>query len=104
MENGTYSYELEMTTPLGKRRGNLELSQYGGLLNGVLTMFTRTTPIQDGKCIGNHISFRGDMNTLMKLLPYRAEGDLWENTLVLQITTEQGQYPAKGVLVEKRRD
>ena len=93
-----------MMTPLGKRRGNLELSQYGGFLNGVLTMFTRTTPIQDGRCSGSHISFRGNMKTMMKHLPYQAEGELRENGLELQITTEQGQYPAKGVLVEKRRD
>ena len=99
-----YCYDLEMTTPLGIRRGNLELRRHGDDLSGVLTMFTRTIPIQEGRCSGNHISFRGDMKTLMKLLPYRAEGELGEHGLALQITTEQGCYPTKGVLVEKRRD
>lgn len=102
MEQQTIFYTLEMQTPLGKRRGSLELSRYGEFLNGVLTMFTRTTPIQDGRCSENQISFRGDMKTLMKTLPYQAEGELREKRLTLRFTTDQGCYPAEGVLTEKR--
>ena len=104
MENGTYRYDLEMNTPLGKRRGNLELMVWGNFLNGYLTMFTRTIPIRSGKCFGNKVSFGGDMKTLMKMLPYQAEGTLSSGGAELIIETQQGNYHATGILTEFRRD
>ena len=103
MENGTYKYDLEMNTPLGKRRGNLELMVWGDFLNGYLTMFTRTIPIQNGKRDGKQISFSGDMKTLMSTLPYRAQGSINASCLELEFATERGKYPASGVLTEVRR-
>lgn len=103
MENGTYKYDLEMSTPLGKRRGNLELMVWGDFLNGTLTMFTRTFPIRDGRRSGGSILFHGDMKTLMKMLPYQAEGTLLSSGIELTIETDQGKYPVTGVLTEVRR-
>ena len=102
MENGTYLYDLEMSTPLGPRRGNLELIVWKGHLNGYLTMFTRTIPIQDGKCSGKYLSFRGDMKTLMKMIPYQAEGKITDTGISLVFSTPQNQYSAKGYLTERR--
>lgn len=104
MDNEHYSYALEMETPLGRRRGRLELDLQGASVNGLLTMFTRTTPIQDGSHSGSRITFRGEMRTLMGPLAYQAEGTLLSNALALEIVTEQGRYPTKGVLTRKRRD
>lgn len=103
MENGTYQYALEMSTPLGKRRGSLELIVWGNFLNGYLTMFTRTIPIQNGRREDKRIFFDGDMKTMMKMLPYQAEGTLSESEVTLLFSTEQGQYPAQGTLVEAKR-
>ena len=103
MDNGTYCFELEMSTPLGKRRGNLELMVWGDFLNGYLTMFTRTIPIQNGKRDGKQISFSGDMKTLMSTLPYRAQGSINASCLELEFVTERGKYPVSGVLTEARR-
>jgi len=103
MENGTYKYDLEMITPLGKRRGNLELIVWNGFLNGYLTMFTRTIPIREGKKDGNNVSFCGDMKTLMKMLPYSAEGTLLASGIELTVETDQGKYPVTGVLTEAKR-
>lgn len=103
MENGTYKYDLEMSTPLGKRRGNLELMVWGDFLNGTLTMFARTIPIKDGKRNGRKVSFQGDMKTLMKMLPYQAEGTVQTSGIELTFETEQGTYPVTGVLTETRR-
>ena len=104
MENGTYHYDLEMHTPLGNRHGSLELIVWKNFLNGCLTMFTRTIPIRDGRCDGNTISFHGDMKTLMKMLPYQAEGSVSSNHVKLTIKTDQGSYNATGVLTQARRD
>ena len=102
MDNGTYHYDLEMRAPLGMRRGNLELIVWGDFLNGYLTMFTRTIPIQNGSRDGNNIFFSGDMKTLMNMLPYKAEGTVSENGITLVFSTSQGQYPSKGSLTERR--
>ena len=103
MKNMTCSYALEMETPLGKRRGNLKLNLQGDSLNGVLTMFTITAPILDGHRNGDVITFRGEMQTLMGILSYRARGRIRENLLNMDIITKQGCYSAKGILTEKWR-
>lgn len=96
MKNGTYRYDIEMRTPLGKRRGNLELMIEGKWINGYLTMFTRTIPIRNGHLEGNQISFEGDMKTLMNMLPYKAEGKITSAGVEMVITTQQGAYPVTG--------
>ena len=104
MENGTYLYNLEMTTPLGVRHGSLELIVWKNFLNGYLTMFTRTIPIRDGLCEGNDISFRGDMKTLMKMIPYQAEGQVSGNKISLDFMSESGHYHAPGALVKSSKE
>lgn len=96
MKDGTYRYSLEMTTPLGQRRGNLELVVHGQLVDGALTMFTRTLPILGGRWEGNHISFAGDMKTLAELIPYIAEGTVTGSRIDMLFTTRRGSYPAVG--------
>lgn len=103
MESGTYRYDLEMDTPLGKRHGNLELTVCGNALKGSLTMFTRTLPIQEGACTGNRLTFCGDMETFMKQYPYQAEGSICPSGVDLIISTEQGRYPVAGTLTEMQR-
>lgn len=102
MENGRYNYDIRMMTPLGKRRGNLELTVEGNFLNGYLTMFTRTVPIQRGRIVDGHITFSGDMRNLMKTLPYRAEGTANDTGVALTVTTELGEYPVFGELTQAR--
>ena len=102
MKDGTSLFDLEMDTPLGRRRGNLELIIEKNWMNGYLTMFTRTIPIQNGSRDGNNIFFSGDMKTLMNMLPYKAEGTVSENGITLVFSTSQGQYPSKGSLTERR--
>ena len=104
MENGTYLYDLEMTTPLGIRRGSLELIVWKDFLNGYLTMFTRTIPIGEGMCDGNNVSFRGDMKTLMKMIPYQAEGQISGNKISLDFATETCRYCATGTLVKSSKE
>lgn len=103
MENGTYKYDLEMSTPLGRRRGNLELMVWGDFLNGYLTMFTRTIPIRSGKCDGNKIIFEGDMKTLMNMIAYHAEGTVTQSGVSMVLSTQQGEYRVTGVLTDAKR-
>ena len=103
MKDGIYRFDLEMDTPLGRRRGNLELIIEKNWMNGYLTMFTRTIPIRNGMLTGSSLCFEGDMKTLTKMLPYKAEGTVTQSSLEMVISTQQGVYPVKGMLAEVRR-
>jgi len=61
-------------------------------------MFTRTTPILEGKCNGQHISFCGEMKNLLKDIPYQSEGKISGSKLSLVFATESCHYPATGFL------
>ena len=74
MKDGPYHYMLEMTVPLGKRNGRLDIEIRSGTVTGYLTMFTDTQPISGGTQTGNGISFAGVMRTLARPIPYTAEG------------------------------
>lgn len=102
MENGSYLYAVEMSTPLGKRRGQLELIVWENFLNGYLTMFTRCFPIQNGKRSGNHVSFQGEMKTIMKSLSYQAEGKIAGKKISLVLTTDSGSYQTTGFLTGEK--
>ncbi|MGN1025424.1 MAG: hypothetical protein ACI4P4_03355 [Faecousia sp.] len=101
MENGTYDFALEMTTPLGRRRGSLALTVLGNTLKGSLTMFTRTLPIREGARKGNNIFFRGDMKTFMKIIPYQAEGEIRDRRIVMTIDSDLGRYAVQGNLTKR---
>ena len=96
MKDGIYCYTLEMTAPLGLRRGKLRLVVQGRLVSGELTMFTRTLPILEGHCEANRLSFSGDMKTLMETIPYAADGTVTGSRIDLLFTTCKGSYPAVG--------
>lgn len=104
MDNGTYLYALEMETPLGRRRGELELVVWDNFLSGYLTMFTRTIPIHNGRRSGANIFFEGDMKTFLKTTPYRAAGVVTEKKIKLAIEFERGRYQAVGFLTDTGRN
>lgn len=96
MKDGTYRYSLEMTTPLGQRRGNLEITVHDQAVDGELTMFTRKEPILRGRCEGSRITFTGDMKTLTERIPYCAEGTVNGSRIDILFTTGKGNYSAVG--------
>ena len=101
MKNQNHTYALEMETPLGKRRGVLNLVLLGDSVSGELTLFTRTTPILEGHRIGDSLAFQGEMRTLVGTLPYQASGALSEDTLEREICTARGHYAVRGIRREK---
>lgn len=98
MKAGTYRYKLEMTVPLGKRNGFLDLTICDNIAEGFLTMFTNTLAIAAGTCRGNQLSFCGKMKTLLSTIPYKASGTVTRSQVRLTFHTEEGDYPATGWL------
>lgn len=97
MKDGIYRYALEMTAPLGKRKGELELIIKDRLVNGSLTMFTNTFPISQILLSGNRICFCGKMSTLSGAFPYEAEGTVNKSKVELLFRTDGGDFPAVGM-------
>ena len=96
MKDGIYRYVIEMTAPLGKRKGELELIVKDRLVNGFLTMFTNTIPITQALMSGNRIHFNGEMSTLAGAFSYEAEGTVSKSKIELLFRTDSGDYPAVG--------
>ena len=96
MKKQNPTYLLEMETPLGKRRGVLNLILLGDSVSGELTLFTRTAPIREGHRSGDRFTFQGEMRTLVGALPYQASGTLGEDSLEMEIHTARGHYVVRG--------
>ena len=105
MKDGPYHYMLEMTVPLGKRNGRLDIEIRSGTVTGYLTMFTDTQPISGGTQTGNGISFAGVMRTLARPIPYTAEVMVAHSRLRLVFHTDGGDYAAVGrqAIIDQRR-
>ncbi len=103
MVNGRYYYDLTMTTPLGKRKGALELAVEDNFVNGVLTMFARAISLRKGRLEGHNICFEGDIQVFQRNIPYRANGAICKNDVYFQLATDQGNYPVVGKLSQARR-
>ncbi|MGN1315853.1 MAG: hypothetical protein ACI4VW_02210 [Acutalibacteraceae bacterium] len=103
MKNGFYEYSIEMTVPLGKRRGILELNINDKIAEGFLTMFTNKLPINNGYCCCGRISFVGEMQTLRSTFKYTAEGILNKSRIDLIFNTENGNYSAVGKQIAVKR-
>lgn len=104
MKDGTYCYAVEMTVPLGKRNGRLEITLHDRKASGYLTMFTDTQPIHRCVCSGNGISFAGEMHLSVGILAYIAEGSISQSQLKLIFHTDNGDYSAIGrQTIEQRR-
>ena len=101
MKNQNRTYVLEMETPLGKRRGVLNLILLGDSVSSDLTLFTRTAPILEGHRSGDRLTFQGEMRTLVGALPYEASAALGEDSLEMEISTARGQYKVRGIRREK---
>ena len=96
MKDGAYQYSVNMTVPLGKRNGGLDIHIDKNVVKGFLTMFTETLPILHGSCERNEIKFSGKMKTLLNTFSYTAEGTVSETEINLMFHTERGDYPALG--------
>lgn len=103
MQNGLYFYSINMAVPIGSRFGSLELNIRDGGVDGFLTLFSETLPIEEGNCQGGQICFTGDIQTLMYPMHYKASGTLNEKEISLIFATDKGSFPAAGILLSEEQ-
>ena len=95
-----YTYEVTLDAPLGKKRGLLVMNGIAGECRGELSLMSFSNPVcgtvdADGAC-----TLMGRMRTLMRNLPFTAEGRIDRNGLELTLHWGGRSYALHGSIRE----
>ena len=91
-------YDIALKTPLGRKSGELVVSNENGKLSGFLSLLGHTEPIEgiveeNGKC-----SLKGTFVTLLNTICFTADGVINGEVLNLKIRSGSGTYEMVGAL------
>lgn len=89
-------YDIFLSTPLGKKKGELKAKIENGELIGFLSLLRHTEPItgtvdESGRC-----SLKGKFITLLNTIDFTADGTINCDTLRLRLTGASGAYEMIG--------
>lgn len=91
-------YDILMNTPIGQRKGNISAKIENGKLQGFLSLFGNTNPIE-GNVDGNgNCSLKGKFVTLMKSVDFTANGTIDPDVIRLALKGDCGYYEIIGQL------
>ena len=96
MINGTY--EVKMKTPMGLKKGELVLNQYGNVLTGTMVILGKETPIENGETDGEHIRFSGELKTPVGKVAFDCVGTIKDGALNAEAKTKKGNFILTGTL------
>ncbi len=92
-----YRYRIQVQTPMGMRRGFLELTLGGPALTGVLTVMGRREPVEgilnrDGSC-----TLRGRLRAMSREFVFSAVGRVDCQGLTLTVTSGRSTFQVTGI-------
>ena len=91
-------YDILMNTPLGEKKGELKAKIENGKLNGFLSLFGNTEPVEGTVDEKGNCSLKGKFITLMKSVDFTADGTIDFDTLRLAVKGDCGYYEIMGQL------
>ena len=91
-----YTYEVTLDAPLGKKRGLLVLNAIAGDCRGVLSLMSFSNPVSDTVDADGSFTLMGRMRTLMRNLPFTAEGRIDLENLELTLHCGGRSYAPHG--------
>lgn len=91
-----YDYEITLDTPLGRKCGSLVLNAIVGECRGMLSLMTFSNPVCGAVDDGGVCTMMGRMRTLMRNLPFTAEGRIDPEFLELTIHWGGKNYALHG--------
>lgn len=91
-------YDVLLHTPIGKRKGELQAKIENGKLNGFLSLFGNTEPIEGTVDANGCCSLKGKFITLMKSIDFTANGTIDPDVVRLAIKGDCGYYEIMGQL------
>ena len=90
------SYDVFLHTPIGKRKGEMNIKIENGMLFGFLSLFGNTEPIEGTVDESGHCSVCGKFTTLMKSVMFQAKGRIHSDRLQLAMLCDSGSYQLEG--------
>lgn len=89
-------YNIVIKTPMGAKKGELELHTEDGVLTGAMTALGKTTSIEPGKTDGKTFTFSGELSTAVGKLAYECSGEVDGDSLTATAKTKKGNLALKG--------
>lgn len=91
-----YTYEVTLDAPLGQKRGVLVLNAIAGDCRGVLSLMSFSNPVHGSVDADGACTLMGRMRTLMRNLPFTAEGQIDLESLELTLHWGGRSYALHG--------
>lgn len=86
-----------MIVPLGRRIGTLSFKKSGGQdIDGTLNLFQNETPFTGKLTPEGKIAFSGQMITLTRAFPYRAQGRVDGTKIKLEVVGDDCRFTISG--------
>lgn len=97
-----HEYEVVLNTPLGKRKGTLELEIENGKINGTLILFQNQETVNGEIDKNGHCILHGSFSTLMNKFYYEAEGCIRESGLQLTLCGGKSIFQMEGYALSRQ--
>lgn len=92
----THTYQIQLSTQLGTRRGVLHWTEQDGALNGTLDLLGQRTSLSGRKRAADACCFSGTIQTPVSCIPYRAVCVLHDTHLQGTFHTVSEDLPVTG--------
>lgn len=89
-------YDILLSTPLGKKRGELTAKVENGKLVGYLSLLGHTEPIDGSVDENGNCELKGKLITLLNTIPFTADGTIKRDSLRLRVRGKRGIYEMLG--------
>ena len=89
-------YDILLSTPLGKKRGELTAKVENGKLVGYLSLLGHTEPIDGSVDENGNCELKGKLITLLNTIPFTADGMIKQDSLRLRVRGGRGIYEMLG--------
>ncbi len=89
-------YDITMQTPIGARYGTMSVMENNGKINGMLNILKRENSFHGRIRENGDCRITGAIRSLMRIIPYDAEGRMTEEILILTLTGEQESFEISG--------
>ena len=97
-------FQIVMKVPLGERPGNMRWQEDNGLLNGFLEIMGHENPFSGMLESEGRIRIEGTLVTLIRNIPFTAEGKLEEGHLSMTLTEIRHKYSLEGVEITENEE
>lgn len=88
-------YEIEMTVPLGIRKGTMTFEETCGNVNGTMEILGNTTTFS-GKMENHRFEISGTLKTKIREIAYTGQGRMEGALIWIQLKNEKGMYEVTG--------